>query len=211
MIKLNFLKLPVVIAAALFGIIQPLLAVELSPSNENASQMSQDKLKELVKKFETMSLLDAQKALEDVSKDLDQKALVEAFKFAQKKDNAVGMAVIANQFKILQGGADVLSDLASIKIGVAEVKNKLTQILGEMIQESQKSPKWSDESIRLTTNTIGGRSEQVSQDVRGLVESILEPLLANQNGRKLGASRLNAYNSTYVRSLAAELQKHSAD
>lgn len=186
MMNIKFLKLPALAAAALklamihLSIVQPLLAVDLCASAKT-SQMNQDQLEKLVQEFETMSLLDAKKALENISCGMDKLSLQKAFLLAQKKDNAIAMAVLANQFKILQGGADVLSNLASIEIGIAEAKASLTVILGEMIEETQKSPQWSNESIRLTTDAIRKRSQKTTQEVEKLVKTILGPLLVKKS------------------------------
>ena len=213
MMKLKFLKLPVLAAAALklalvhLSFVQPLLAFDTCISAPG-SQTNQDQLEKLVQEFETMSLLDAKKALENVSCGLDKLALQKAFLLAQKKDNAIAMAVLANQFKILEGGADILSNITSLKMKVIEAKTSLAAILDEMIEESQK-PQWSNESIRLTTKVIGGRSEKISQDVQKLVDTILEPLLITKKAKLKDSNKVRG--TDFVRQFAQDLKWNPID
>ncbi len=157
------------------GLTQSIQAVDLCTavsSQGNASVEGHCELVNLIEKFEKMSILDAKEALKNAA--LDQETLKNAFVLAQQNKNAVAMAVLANQFKVLKGGDDVLSHLVPLqlkdknkpKFDTAKFRNNLARMLREMIAESQKSTfnGWSAESIRFTENAVTDEAQRIVEE-----------------------------------------------
>lgn len=222
MIKKLPVKLTVLAVAAMkfgllqLGLMQPIQAVEVCTavsSQGKASEGNHCQLEFLVQQFEKMSLLDAKEVLKDAA--LDQEALKDAFVLAQQNKNAVAMAVLANQFKVLKGGDDVLSHLAPLQVKgkndpkfdkkYSKFKNSLEETLSEMIKQSQKCHRWSKESIRLTENVV-------AEDAQCVVETIMKPFLTayGKNGIVQKSASKDLFGTDYVR-LLAQISKFSND
>lgn len=220
------LKLPIkltvlAVSALKFGLLQVGLMQSIQAfetcaavsSQGNASEGAHCELVNLIEKFEKMSLLDAKEALKNAA--LDQDGLKNAFVLAQQNKNAIAMAVLANQFKVLKGGDDVLSHLGSLqvknkndpKFDTTKFRNNLAGMLSEMIAESHKTTfnGWSAESIRFTENAVTEEAQRfVDENMNHFLMAFGQKGMMNRSASK------DLLGTDYVR-LIAQISKSSND
>lgn len=191
------MKFSLIFLSALLGLLSPILAVELTSSVSKSAQHSEDRLTNWIQEFETKSLLEAKKNLEQLPESTNRESLQGAFKIAIEKDNTLAMVILANQLHVLDGHGDLIAEVTTLHAEASVVQGKLTQMLQDTIVSSVKSPQWSHESVKLTNDAIQDRLHNVQL----LVKELLTPNL--KRATKAGKSRL-INSKTFAHSLAAD-------